>query len=139
MEYLDTSSRAFRGRGCPRPEKWVGPVERSGGHRGDPRQCGLCAIVRKFSGCDAFTGMAGSPTGMIFHFEKAMGECGAASSFVSSIRGGTRASRIGSFTRVRGDDAGLARHTNVFVSIAMLALLACELMARHFSRRFEIA
>jgi hypothetical protein len=59
--------------------------------------------------------------------------------FVSNIRGGVRASRIGSFTRVRGDAAGRPRHTIVSVSIAMRALLACELMARHFSRRFEIA
>ena len=70
--------------------------------------------------------------GMILCFAKAMGEFGATITFVSNIPGETQTlpSAIYTFTQVPGGDAGALRLTLVSVAIAMLALLASELMAR---------
>src|SRR5262244_3385901 len=78
--------------------------------------------------------------GMILSFAKAMGEFGATITFVSNIPGETQTvpSAIYTFTQVPGGDAGALRLTIVSVIIAMLALLASELLARYFNRRLEI-
>jgi molybdate transport system permease protein len=79
-------------------------------------------------------------TGMILSFAKAMGEFGATITFVSNIPGETQTlpSAIYTFTQVPGGDAGAFRLTLVSIVIAMLALLASELMARFANRRLDI-
>ncbi len=78
--------------------------------------------------------------GMILCFAKAMGEFGATITFVSNIPGETQTlpSAIYTFTQVPGGDVGAFRLTLVSVTIAMLALLASELMARYANRRLDI-
>jgi molybdate transport system permease protein len=78
--------------------------------------------------------------GMILCFAKAMGEFGATITFVSNIPGETQTlpSAIYTFTQVPGGDVGAFRLTLVSISIAMLALLGSELMARHANRRLDI-
>jgi molybdate transport system permease protein len=84
--------------------------------------------------------LPGIITGMILSFAKAMGEFGATITFVSNIPGETQTlpSAIYTFTQVPGGEAGALRLTLVSVVIAMLALLASELMARSANRRLEI-
>jgi molybdate transport system permease protein len=79
-------------------------------------------------------------TGMILCFAKAMGEFGATITFVSNIPGETQTlpSAIYTFTQVPGGDAGAFRLTLVAIAIAMLALVASELMARLANRRLDI-
>jgi len=78
--------------------------------------------------------------GMILCFAKAMGEFGATITFVSNIPGETQTlpSAIYTFTQVPGGDVGAFRLTLVSIAIAMLALLASELMARFANRRLDI-
>ena len=78
--------------------------------------------------------------GMILCFAKAMGEFGATITFVSNIPGETQTlpSAIYTFTQVPGGDAGAFRLTLVSIAIAMLALIASELMARYANRRLDI-
>jgi molybdate transport system permease protein len=78
--------------------------------------------------------------GMILSFAKAMGEFGATITFVSNIPGETQTlpSAIYTFTQVPGGDAGAFRLTLVSIAIAMLALLASEVMARLANRRLDI-
>jgi molybdate transport system permease protein len=78
--------------------------------------------------------------GMILCFAKAMGEFGATITFVSNIPGETQTlpSAIYTFTQVPGGDVGALRLTLVSVAIAMLALLASEVMARFANRRLDI-
>jgi molybdate transport system permease protein len=78
--------------------------------------------------------------GMILCFAKAMGEFGATITFVSNIPGETQTlpSAIYTFTQVPGGDAGAFRLTLVSIAIAMLALLASEVMARYANRRLDI-
>jgi molybdate transport system permease protein len=78
--------------------------------------------------------------GMILCFAKAMGEFGATITFVSNIPGETQTlpSAIYTFTQVPGGDVGALRLTLVSIAIAMLALLASELMARSMNRRLDI-
>jgi molybdate transport system permease protein len=82
----------------------------------------------------------GIVAGMILCFAKAMGEFGATITFVSNIPGETQTlpSAIYTFTQVPGGDVGAFRLTLVSVAIAMLALLASELMARTANRRLDI-
>jgi len=82
----------------------------------------------------------GIVAGMILCFAKAMGEFGATITFVSNIPGETQTlpSAIYTFTQVPGGDAGAFRLTLVSIAIAMLALLASELMARYANRRLDI-
>jgi molybdate transport system permease protein len=79
-------------------------------------------------------------TGMVLAFAKAMGEFGATITFVSNIPGETQTlpSAIYTFTQVPGGDAGALRLTLVSIAIAMLALLASELLARLANRRLDI-
>jgi molybdate transport system permease protein len=78
--------------------------------------------------------------GMILCFAKAMGEFGATITFVSNIPGETQTlpSAIYTFTQVPGGDAGAFRLTLVSIAIAMLALVASEVMARYANRRLDI-
>jgi len=78
--------------------------------------------------------------GMILAFAKAMGEFGATITFVSNIPGETQTlpSAIYTFTQIPGGDAGALRLTIVAIAIAMIALLASELLARRAGRRLEI-
>ncbi len=78
--------------------------------------------------------------GMILAFAKAMGEFGATITFVSNIPGETQTlpSAIYTFTQVPGGDAGAFRLTLVAIAIAMLALLASEVMARFANRRLDV-
>lgn len=82
----------------------------------------------------------GIVAGMILSFAKAMGEFGATITFVSNIPGETQTlpSAIYTFTQVPGGDAGAFRLTLVSIAIAMLALLASELMARFANRRLDM-
>jgi molybdate transport system permease protein len=82
----------------------------------------------------------GIVAGMILCFAKAMGEFGATITFVSNIPGETQTlpSAIYTFTQVPGGDAGALRLTLVSIAVAMLALVASELMARYANRRLDI-
>ena len=82
----------------------------------------------------------GIVAGMILSFAKAMGEFGATITFVSNIPGETQTlpSAIYTFTQVPGGDAGALRLTLVSIVIAMLALVASEVMARLANRRLDI-
>jgi molybdate transport system permease protein len=79
-------------------------------------------------------------TGMILCFAKAMGEFGATITFVSNIPGETQTlpSAIYTFTQVPGGDLGAFRLTLVSIAIAMMALLASEVLARYANRRLDI-
>jgi molybdate transport system permease protein len=77
--------------------------------------------------------------GMILSFAKAMGEFGATITFVYNIPGETQTlpSAIYTFTQVPGGDMGAFRLTLVAITVALLALLASELMARYANRRLD--
>ena len=78
--------------------------------------------------------------GMILAFAKAIGEFGATITFVSNIPGESQTlpAAIYTFTQVPGGDAGALRLTVVAIAIAMVALVASELLARRAGRRLEI-
>ena len=78
--------------------------------------------------------------GMVLCFAKAMGEFGATITFVSNIPGETQTlpSAIYTFTQVPGGDAGAFRLTIISVIIAMVALIASEMMARAANRRLDV-
>ncbi|MDQ6433279.1 molybdate ABC transporter permease subunit [Mesorhizobium sp. LHD-90] len=78
--------------------------------------------------------------GMVLSFAKAMGEFGATITFVSNIPGETQTlpSAIYTFTQVPGGDLGALRLTLVSIVIAMVALIASEVLARRISRRLDI-
>ena len=84
--------------------------------------------------------LPGIIAGMILSFAKAMGEFGATITFVSNIPGETQPlpSAIYTFTQVPGGDLGAMRLTLVSIVIAMLALIASEVMARRVGRRLEV-
>jgi molybdate transport system permease protein len=69
-----------------------------------------------------------------------MGEFGATITFVSNIPGETQTlpSAIYTFTQVPGGDSGAMRLTLVSIAIAMVALVASEVLARRVHRNFEI-
>jgi molybdate transport system permease protein len=84
--------------------------------------------------------LPGIIAGMILSFAKAMGEFGATITFVSNIPGETQTlpSAIYTFTQVPGGDLGALRLTLVSIAIAMVALVASEVLARRVSRRLDI-
>jgi molybdate transport system permease protein len=77
---------------------------------------------------------------MILCFAKAMGEFGATITFVSNIPGETQTlpSAIYTFTQVPGGEFGALRLTLVSIVIAMIALVASEVLARRAHRSFDI-
>ncbi|MBX3571682.1 MAG: molybdate ABC transporter permease subunit [Mesorhizobium sp.] len=81
--------------------------------------------------------LPGIVAGAILAFAKAMGEFGATITFVSNIPGETQTlpSAIYTFTQVPGGEAGALRLTLVSIAIAMIALVASEILARRISRR----
>ena len=83
--------------------------------------------------------LPGVIAGAILAFAKSMGEFGATITFVSNIPGETQTlpSAIYTFTQVPGGDAGALRLTLVSIAIAMVALVASEILARRVSRRLE--
>ena len=84
--------------------------------------------------------LPGIIAGMILSFAKAMGEFGATITFVSNIPGETQTlpSAIYTFTQVPGGDEGALRLTLISIAIAMLALIASEVLARRIGRTMEI-
>ncbi|GLS29361.1 molybdate transport system permease protein [Mesorhizobium albiziae] len=84
--------------------------------------------------------LPGIIAGMILCFAKAMGEFGATITFVSNIPGETQTlpSAIYTFTQVPGGDEGALRLTLISIGIAMLALIASEVLARRVGRTMEI-
>ena len=83
--------------------------------------------------------LPGILAGMVLGFAKAIGEFGATITFVSNIPGETQTlpSAIYTFTQVPGGDAGALRLTLVSIAIAMVALVASEILARRVSRRLD--
>lgn len=81
--------------------------------------------------------LPGVLTGGILGFAKAMGEFGATITFVSNIPGQTQTlpSAIYAFLQVPGGESAAIRLVLVSVTIAMLALLASEILARRVTRR----
>lgn len=81
--------------------------------------------------------LPGIVAGAILAFAKAMGEFGATITFVSNIPGETQTlpSAIYTFTQVPGGELGALRLTLVSIAIAMVALIASEILARRISRR----
>jgi molybdate transport system permease protein len=75
--------------------------------------------------------------GAILGFAKALGEFGATITFVSNIPGETQtiATSIYSYTQVPGGDSAAIRLTLVSIFIAMVALMASELLARRLMRK----
>ena len=84
--------------------------------------------------------LPGIIAGMILSFAKAMGEFGATITFVSNIPGETQTlpSAIYTFTQIPGGDVGALRLTLVSVVIAMIALVASEVLARRVGRRMDV-
>jgi len=81
--------------------------------------------------------LPGVIAGSVLAFAKAMGEFGATITFVSNIPGQTQTlpSAIYTFLQVPGGEASALRLVLVSVAVAMLALLASELLARRAMRR----
>ena len=84
--------------------------------------------------------LPGILAGMVLGFAKAIGEFGATITFVSNIPGETQTlpSAIYTFTQVPGGETGALRLTAISIAIAMIALIASELLARRVSRTMEI-
>ena len=81
--------------------------------------------------------LPGILAGAIIGFAKALGEFGATITFVSNIPGETQtiSTSIYSYTQAPGGDDNALRLTLVSVAIAMLALIASELLARRIMRK----
>ncbi|WP_395697696.1 molybdate ABC transporter permease subunit [Methylocella sp.] len=75
--------------------------------------------------------------GCILGFARALGEFGATITFVSNIPGETQtiSAAIYTLTQVPGGDAGAMRLTAIAVAIALLALMASEVVQRYAERR----
>ncbi|HWN50976.1 MAG TPA: molybdate ABC transporter permease subunit [Xanthobacteraceae bacterium] len=81
--------------------------------------------------------LPGLLVGSILCFAKALGEFGATITFVSNIPGETQtlSAAIYTYTQVPGGDANAWRLTAVAIVIALLALVASEIVQRKASRR----
>jgi len=81
--------------------------------------------------------LPGLITGAVLAFAKAMGEFGATITFVSNIPGQTQTlpSAIYTFLQVPGGETSALRLVAISVVVAMMALLASELLARRAARR----
>jgi molybdate transport system permease protein len=75
--------------------------------------------------------------GAILAFAKALGEFGATITFVSNIPGETQtiAAAIYTYTQIPGGDTGALRLTVISIGIALLALIASELLQRRAEKR----
>jgi molybdate transport system permease protein len=76
--------------------------------------------------------LPGVIAGMILSFAKALGEFGATITFVSAIPGETRTvpAAIYAYTQVPGGEAGAFRLSVVAVAIALVAVIASEILTR---------
>ncbi len=83
--------------------------------------------------------MPGIIAGSILCFAKALGEFGATITFVSNIPGETQtiSAAIYTYMQVPGGDAAALRLVVIAIVIAMVALLASELLARRATRRLH--
>ena len=81
--------------------------------------------------------LPGVVVGSILCFAKALGEFGATITFVSNIPGETQtiSAAIYTFTQVPGGDANAMRLTIVAIAIALVALVASEIVQRGAARR----
>jgi len=78
-------------------------------------------------------------TGSILAFARSLSEFGATITFVSNIPGETRTLPIALYTLTQtpGGDAGAFRLCVISVAVAMIALVASEILARKVARRME--
>jgi molybdate transport system permease protein len=83
--------------------------------------------------------LPGIVAGMVLGFAKAIGEFGATITFVSNIPGETQtiSAAIYSLTQVPDGDAAALRLVIVSIAIAMIALIASEILARRATRRLH--
>lgn len=83
--------------------------------------------------------LPGIVAGMVLGFAKAIGEFGATITFVSNIPGETQtiSAAIYSLTQVPDGDAAALRLVVVSIAIAMVALIASEILARRATRRLH--
>ena len=83
--------------------------------------------------------MPGIIAGMVLSFARSLGEFGATITFVSNIPGETQTLPLAIYalTQVPGGDPAALRLTVVAVLLAMLALLASEVLARRLGRRIS--
>lgn len=84
--------------------------------------------------------LPGVIVGAILCFAKALGEFGATITFVSNIPGETQTipSAIYTYTQVPGGETQALRLTLVSIAIAMLALLASELLNRRVQKQIAV-
>lgn len=84
--------------------------------------------------------LPGVLAGAILCFAKALGEFGATITFVSNIPGETQTipSAIYTYTQVPGGEEQALRLTGVSIAIAMLALVASELLNRRIQKRIAV-
>ena len=85
--------------------------------------------------------LPGIITGVILAFTRGIGEFGATITFVSSIPGETRTLPLAMYSLLQtpGGDAGVIRLAVIAVIVAVTALAASELIARHVQRRLNHA
>jgi molybdate transport system permease protein len=84
--------------------------------------------------------LPGVIAGAILCFARALGEFGATITFVSNIPGETQTipSAIYTYTQVPGGEGQALRLTLVSVAIAMVALIASEVLNRRVQRRIAV-
>ncbi len=83
--------------------------------------------------------MPGILTGIILAFARSLSEFGATITFVSNIPGETRTLPLALYTltQVPGGDAGALRLCAISVIVAMLALMASEILAKRVAARMK--
>jgi len=83
--------------------------------------------------------MPGVLAGVILCFARSLGEFGATITFVSNIPGQTRTLPLALYTltQVPSGEAAALRLCSISVVLALLALVASELLARHLDRRLK--
>lgn len=83
--------------------------------------------------------LPGILAGMVFGFAKAIGEFGATITFVSNIPGETQtiSAAIYSLTQTPDGDAAAGRLVLVSIAIAMVALIASEVLTRRATKRLH--
>jgi molybdate transport system permease protein len=83
--------------------------------------------------------MPGIAAGMVLSFARSLGEFGATITFVSNIPGETQTLPLAIYalTQVPGGDPAALRLTAVAVLLALLAVLASDMLARRLGRRLS--
>ena len=81
----------------------------------------------------------GIVTGVILAFARSLSEFGATITFVSNIPGETRTLPLALYTltQVPGGDAGALRLCVISVIVAMLALMASEILTRRVASKMK--